>query len=272
MDARTQTAGYPSDLTAAQLDQILPLIPPAKPTGRDHEHWAGEILNAIFYVLRSGCAWRMLPHDFPPWQTVYGYFRQWKRDGTWKRIHDTLRDEVRRQAGRDPQPSAAMLDSQTVKTTERGGVRGYDSAKKINGRKRHILVDTMGLLLVAVVHAANIQDRDGAKLVFEKAKGCFSRLKRIWADNGYYAFKLIDWVRNSCHWILEIVKRPPNSHGFEVLPRRWVVERTFAWFGRYRRLSKDYEFLPDTSETMMYIAMIHIMARRLAPATPPGGT
>jgi len=229
-----------------------------------------EVVNAIFYVVRSGCAWRMLPHDYPPWQTVYHYFRQWRQDGTWKRIHDTLRRQVRRQAGRNEEPSAAILDSQSVKTTERGGTRGYDAAKKVNGRKRHLLVDTLGLLLAVVVHAADIQDRDGARLVLEKVKHMLPRLQLIWADGGY-AGELVDWVRRVCGWILEIVKRPEGAKGFVVLPRRWVVERTFGWFNRYRRLSKDYEFHTETSEAMIYVAMIHIMARRLARSAQPSG-
>jgi len=160
------------------------------------------------------------------------------------------------------------LDSQSVKTTEVPGVRGYDAAKKVKGRKRHILVDTIGLLLMVVVHTANIQDRDGAKLVLAKVKGCFPRLQLIWADGGY-AGKLVDWVKTVCHWVLDIVRRPQGVKGFQVLPRRWVVERTFGWLGRYRRLSKDYEELPETSAAMIYAAMIHLMVRRLARKPQP---
>jgi putative transposase len=210
----------------------------------------------------------MLPHDLPPWKTVYHYFRLWRKDGTWERIHSALRVEVRVTAGREPEPSAAVMDSQTVKTTETPGVRGYDAGKKVNGRKRHLLVDTLGLVLMVIVHAANIQDRDGAKLLLERVQGRFPRLRLIWADGGY-AGKLIDWVKTVFNWVLEIVKRSDDVKGFQVLPHRWVVERTFGWLGRYRRLSKDYEGLPESSEAMIYIAMIHLMVRRLGRQPQP---
>ena len=254
---------YPSDLTDGEWQIIEPLIPPAKPRGRRRSVDMREVLNAIFYLLRAGCAWRMLPHDFPLWYTVYHYFRRWREDGTFANINDVLRREVRVEAGRDPEPSAAIMDSQSVKTTEKGGVHGYDAAKKVNGRKRHILVDTMGLLITVVVHAASVQDRDGAKLVIEKVRHILPRLRLIWADGGY-AGQLVEWVRDLCHWVLEIVKRSDDVKGFQVLPRRWVVERTLAWLGRYRRLSKDYEYLTESSEAMIYLAMTRLMVRRLA--------
>lgn len=198
-------------------------------------------------------------------EDVYHYFRLWRLDGTWEGLNAALRTELRVAEGREPELSAAILDSQSVKTTETAGVRGYDAGKMVKGRKRHILVDTIGLLLIVVVHAANIQDRDGAKLVLAKAKRCFSRLHLIWVDGGY-AGKLIDWVRDIYGWILEVVKRRDDVQGFQVLPRRWVVERTFGWLGRYRRLSKDYEGLTETSEAMICAAMSHLMVRRLARA------
>jgi putative transposase len=232
MAERAQRQPYPTDLSDVEWQRIQPYLPAPKSGGRPRVHTLREILNAIFYIVRSGCTWRMLPHDLPPWKTVYHYFRLWRKDGTWERINSALRVEVRVAAGREPEPSAAVIDSQSVKTTETPGVRGYDAGKKVNGRKRHLLVDTLGLVLMVVVHAANIQDRDGARLLLEKARGRFPRLRLIWADGGYTG-KLVDWVKTLCLWVLEIVKRSDDVKGFQVLPHRWVVERTFGWLGRY---------------------------------------
>jgi putative transposase len=254
---------YPSDIKDEEWKILEPLIPPAKTGGRPRSVNMREVINGIFYELHSGCAWRMLTNDLPPRQTVYHYFRQWRGDGTWELMNEALRTQLRIADGREAQPSAAIIDSQSVKTTNVKGIRGYDAGKKVKGRKRHILVDTMGLLLIVLVHAANIQDRNGAKLVLNKAKQCFTSLRLIWADGGY-AGKLIAWVLNTHGWILEIVKRSDDMKGFQVLPRRWVVERTFAWLSFCRRLSKDYEVLPETSEAMIYVAMIHLMVRRIA--------
>lgn len=221
-----------------------------------------EILNGIFYIVRGGCSWRMLPKDLPPWGTVHYYYGRFRRMGLWAKINAALREQVRVRAKRHPTPSAALLDSQTVKTTEKGGKRGYDAGKKINGRKRHIVVDTLGLLLTVLVHSADIQDYHAAPAVLWRLHGRFPRLRRIWADASYAG--LVGWVRRVCHWTLEIVRRPEETKGFAVLPRRWVVERTFAWLGRYRRLSKDYEQLPQSSESMILLAMINLMSCRLA--------
>jgi putative transposase len=273
------TIPYPSDLSDLEWQVLAPLLPPAKPGGRQRAVNLRLILNGIFYLLRSGCQWRMLPRDYGPWSTVYDYWRTWRLDGTWERIHTTLREQVRQQAGREVTPSAAIIDSQSVKTTERGGPRGYDGGKKVNGRKRHLLVDTLGLLLQVVVHPANLQDRDGARLVLTGLGQSFPRLHHLWTDQGYTG-PLLDWIKQELGWSVEVVERSPRrgflvtpDHQFqrvalparfEPLPRRWVVERSFAWIGRNRRMSKDYEFLPATSEAWIYLSMVRVMLKRLA--------
>ena len=262
----TTRLAYPTDLNDAEWNRLIHLVPVPLPGGRPPKYDRREILNAILYLLRAGCAWRLLPHDLPPWRIVYHYFRTWRKDQTWERLHDQLRDEVREAEGRAAQPSAAILDAQSVKTADQSGERGYDAGKQVNGRKRHVLVDALGLLLVVIVHAAKIQDREGAKLVLASLKTNFKRLRLIWAD-GNYSGKLIEWVRAVRKWgkvKLEIVERREGARGFEVLPRRWVVERTFGWLMKCRRLSKDYEQLTQTSEAMIRVAMIGLMVRRLA--------
>lgn len=261
-----ERARYPSDLTDDQWAILAPLIPPAKPGGHPRIVDIREVINAILYLIAGGIQWRALPHEFPNYNTVYGYFRDWKMDGTWVRIHDTLRAQVRQAEGKEPTPSAGVVDSQSVKTAEGGEERGYDAAKNVSGRKRHIVVDTLGLLLRVVVSAASVQERDGAKLVFMLMVGLFPRLAKIWADGGYNGPALAEWVLQTLGCELEIVERPAGAKGFVLLPRRWVVERTFAWLGRARRLSKDYERTTSSSEAMVYIRMTHIMLRRLAKA------
>ncbi len=254
---------YPSDLTDTQWQYIKDLIPPAKPGGRPRSVDMRSVVNAIFYVVVGGVQWRMLPREYPKWQSVYHYFRQWRDSGMWQRMHDTLRARVRRRAGRHKHPTAGCLDSQSVKLAARPGPRGYDAGKHVTGRKRHVLVDTLGLVLVVVITAASVQDRDGARLVLRRLRGSGKHVRRIWVD-GAYRGQLLEWAWTYLRLLLEVVVPPEGQRGFTVVPRRWVIERTFAWLSQHRRLSKDYEERVSSSEAMIYIAMIRIMARRLA--------
>jgi putative transposase len=264
--SKTQT--YPSDLTDEQWHILRSLLPKRKigKAGRPRSVDMRNLLDAIFYILRTGCQWRQLPHDFPPWGTVSSQFHRWRTNGLWERLQQTLYTRVRQAEGRKARPTAGIIDSQSVKTTEQGGPRGYDAGKKVNGRKRHLVVDTLGLLIAVVVHPADIQDQDGAKEVLKRAQARFPRLKKIWADSAYARNHLPVWAVAACGFALDIVKRAAGTVGFVVLHRRWVVERTFAWLGRYRRFSRDYERSISVSETMIHVAMIKLMLRRLRPA------
>ena len=256
---------YPTDMTDSQWDIIQPMIPPAKSGGRPRSLDMRQVINAIFYLVVSGIQWRMLPKDYPKWQSVYSYFRIWRDDDPWQRIHDTLRAEVRRKEGRHKHPTAGSLDSQSVKTgINPDGVRGFDGGKAITGRKRHILVDTCGWLLDVLVTSAEVQDRDGARSLLQTLTGFCKKLRLIWVDAAYRG-PLIEWVAQKFSFRLEPVLRPKGQKGFALLARRWVVERTFAWLGLHRRLAKDYERLPQSSEAFIYLAMTRIMLRRLAP-------
>lgn len=252
---------YTSDMTLKEYERIAPILPGQPKRGRKRRVCMRGVINAIFYVLQNGCAWANVPKDFPPKSTVYGYFQRFVRDGTWARIHDTLYGEVRELEGRELQPSAAIIDSQSVKSGPNAqGEVGYDAGKKIKGRKRHIVTDTLGLLLTCEVHSADIQDRDGAALVFNKLTSRFPFLEVIFADGGYAGEK----VRKIAPRPVEIVRRSDTAKGFEVLPKRWIVERTLAWITANRRMARDFERHAQTAKTFIQIAMIKLMMRRLA--------
>jgi putative transposase len=258
---------YPSDLTDSQWHLIKDWLPPPARTGRPRLDLR-EVINAIAYVIKGGIQWRMLPREYPCWQSVYSYFRRWRQDGTWLRLHDRLRASARRAIGRHKHPTASCLDSQSVKTTEAASpeTRGCDWHKRVKGRKRHVLTDTQGLLLRVAVTTANVQDKAGALLVLKRLGGAAKKLRRIWADGAYrtergHLARLLERLGIS----LTTVQPPEGQRGFTLLPRRWVVERTFSWLYQSRRLSKDYERLVETSEVVVYMAMMRLMLRRLAP-------
>jgi transposase len=259
---------YPSNLNRAQFEFLSDLIPEQKPGGRPREVDMWQLLNAIFYVLVEGAQWRALPGDFPAWQTVYTYFRNWRIDGTWLKLHDSLREWTRIEQQRHPSPSEAIVDSQSVKSAAMVyEAVGYDAGKQIKGRKRFMTVDTLGLVLRVLVTAASVGEREGGKQVLKKVKQLdkkVSRLTTIWVDGGFDGAPFMMWVMNFCRWIVQVVLRPEQTKGFVLLKKRWVVERTFGWLMACRRLVRDYELLPETSETFIYLAMIRIMVRRLA--------
>ena len=255
---------YPTDLTDAQWKLVEPLLPEAKPGGRPRSVDLREALDGVFYVVKGGVPWRMLPHGLPPWGTVHFDYRNRRLDGTWAKILDVLRTRLRHAEGRHKSPSAAAVDSRSVPTAEGGTGRVYDAGKRAPGRKRHIVVDTMGLLLAMVVHSASVQDRDGVKVVTAGLKARFPRLRLIWADGADAA--AVGWAQQSGRFVLELVRKPADQKGFVLLPRRWVVARSFAWLVRCRRLARDDERLTASSEAMVHVAMIRLMLRRLKPA------
>jgi putative transposase len=258
--------GYPTDLNDTEWALIAPYLPQASSTGAPRKHGWRRLLNAMFYVVKNGCVWRALPHEFPAWKTVYHYFRLFGQTGQWEELNTKIREAVRKKAGKQAQASAMIADCQSAKSAEGGESRGFDGGKLVSGRKRNLLVDTLGLVVLAKVTAANVQDVHAGKQLFSavaQKPELLTRLEKIFADGGYRG-ELVDWVQQNLHAVLEIVLKLGDQKGFQVLPKRWVVERTFAWITRNRRLARDYERLAQSSEAFIYVAMIRLGLRRLA--------
>ena len=263
----TQSAQtYPTDLNDTEWEQIAQFMPAPKATGRPRKYSWRQILNGIFYMVKNGCVWRALPHDLPPWQTVYGYFRQLQQTNQWEELNRSIRESVRKKAGKEAQASLMIMDSQSVKSAEGGEKRGYDGGKRVSGRKRTLVVDSMGLLVLSKVTSANVQDVHAGKEVLmelSKRTPLIIRLQKIIADGGYRG-ELVNWVSQEMHAVLEIVLKLGDQKGFQVLPKRWIVERTNAWITRQRRLARDYERCITSCEAFLYIAMLRLGLRRLA--------
>lgn len=255
---------YASDMTDAEWALIAPHLPPPRHLGRPRTTELRSVVDALLYILATGCQWRLLPRDFPPYSTVQRFFYRWREDGVWQRVNHDLVMRAREAEGREASPSAGVIDSQSVKTTEAGGPRGFDAGKKIKGRKRHILTDTTGLLVAAKVHEASLQDRDGAVPLLASVRSCLPWLRHIFADGAYAGAKLEDALAALGRWTIEIVKRSDAAQGFELLPRRWVVERTLAWLNRNRRLAKDFEASIASATAWLLLASVKLLMRRLA--------
>jgi putative transposase len=265
MSQQNANKRYPTDVTDTEWSIIAPTVAQRPGRGRKRTVNIREVVNAIFYLNKTGCQWEMLPKDFPDYRHVNYYYLQWTRNGLWDLVEDLLRQAVRIAEGRDSEPTAAIMDSQSVKTTGKGDERGYDTGKQVKGRKRHLLVDTLGLIMLVFVTSASLQDRDGGADICDAAQQRFPNLKKIWADSAYRG-ELVDYVAHWCRFVLEIVTKPKGQRGFQVQPKRWIVERTLGWLNLYRRLSKDYERRIESSEAMIKIASIRIMLRRLVSA------